>query len=506
MKFAKPELALALALVAAPAMAADPWEEISYNPVPAAGDVILPLPCGGAMAFRAVDVPGEGPLADRRVVLGARDAADGYKEAARPAFVGGTFPTEGGWRYYLGKYEVSGAQHAAMSGGECPDMESEDADLPAQGVTMAEAMLAAERWAAWLAANGAEGEGAKALAAGGFPRLPTEEEWEFAARGGAAVSEAEFADRLPPMEGGADSHVVYCADTCEADLIGARAANPLGLHDMIGNVAELTSGVFTLRRRGRAHGGAGAYVKRGGDFRAKLAELHSGMREEFTPTARDGLRRQEGTGYRLAFAAPALPDLAREAELRAAWADLAEAAGARLEAEQADPKAEVAAIAGFLDGLEIENKKEVARRVRKLSDVIETSIAERNEERARAAQEMLRVAILAGLELNRWHRSMDNCAKLMKIDSEKYAKLCERRKASFETASDFLIERITKLVNEYPQEFLAEQFGALNKELKSRDRKAVAALPVVFSNISTMDRFGVSRRQRMIDDWRILPD
>jgi len=42
------------------------WDPRWFNPQPAEGDLILPLPCGGAMAFRPVDVPsGPGPLDDR---------------------------------------------------------------------------------------------------------------------------------------------------------------------------------------------------------------------------------------------------------------------------------------------------------------------------------------------------------------------------------------------------------------------------------------------------------
>ena len=62
--------------VSAVAQAA-PWDEKYYNPKPAEGDVVLPMPCEGAMVFRRVAVPVAGPLDDMRVVVGQE--ADGFK-------------------------------------------------------------------------------------------------------------------------------------------------------------------------------------------------------------------------------------------------------------------------------------------------------------------------------------------------------------------------------------------------------------------------------------------
>src|SRR3546814_3447047 len=61
-------------LDAAPGWAAEPaWPERLYNPQKAEGDLVLAMPCGGAMALRRVELPADGPLGDRRVQLGGID-------------------------------------------------------------------------------------------------------------------------------------------------------------------------------------------------------------------------------------------------------------------------------------------------------------------------------------------------------------------------------------------------------------------------------------------------
>ncbi|EPN29391.1 hypothetical protein A245_46948, partial [Pseudomonas syringae pv. actinidiae ICMP 19096] len=46
------------------------WEEKLYNPMPDAEDVVLPMPCDGAMVFRKVYIPLAGPLDDYPINIG----------------------------------------------------------------------------------------------------------------------------------------------------------------------------------------------------------------------------------------------------------------------------------------------------------------------------------------------------------------------------------------------------------------------------------------------------
>ena len=114
-------LVLALALLAAPAAAQTPWPQALWNPAPLADDVVLPLPCNGRIALRPVPTPMEaGPLADRAVTLGEADPATDYSEFPRRAHVAGAFEREGARVMYLGKYEVTRDQYAAVMSERCP--------------------------------------------------------------------------------------------------------------------------------------------------------------------------------------------------------------------------------------------------------------------------------------------------------------------------------------------------------------------------------------------------
>src|SRR5690554_1148510 len=57
------------ALAYAPANATA-WEQKHFNPAPDADDVVIPMPCEGAMVFRKVVVPLAGPLQDQPIHVG----------------------------------------------------------------------------------------------------------------------------------------------------------------------------------------------------------------------------------------------------------------------------------------------------------------------------------------------------------------------------------------------------------------------------------------------------
>ena len=283
----------ACALVAAlalPAAAQAPsWPEDGWNPRRAADDLVLPLPCGGAMAFRPIPVPvPPGALADREVTLGQPDQETATQEFLRRSFLAGGFPGPRAAdppRFFIAKYEVTRDQWAAVMATDCPALPTPQGRLPQAEITFAEAVEFTTRLSAWLTRN-ARDRLPRVEEAVAFARLPTEDEWEYAARGGAAVSEAEFGDRAYPMPDGIIAHEFFqgarSADR-QARPVGSLRPNPLGLHDMLGNVAEWTLESFRLNKAGRPHGLAGGQVARGGSFLRPEDEIRAAMREEFLP-------------------------------------------------------------------------------------------------------------------------------------------------------------------------------------------------------------------------------
>lgn len=335
---------LLLVLSGLSVQANEPWPQMLWNPAPLADDLVLPMPCGARIVFRPVPVPaGPSPLDDRPVTLGEADPASDHSEFPRRAHLAGAFVHGSERAMWVGKYEVTRDQFAAVMNESCP-APSPAGRVPAAEVSWFDAVAFTARLSTWLAANARDSLPARGQARA-HVRLPTEEEWEYAARGGAAVGEAAFADRTPPMPDGMAAHVWFAGPESAAGRarpVGSLKPNPLGLHDMLGNVAEWVLEPYRLNRVGRPHGLVGGVVARGGHYLTDANAIRSALREEYPPfNPRDGSPlRLRTVGFRVVLGLVVMVDDTAPETFRRAFAE----AAASRERLAEDPRALLAQI------------------------------------------------------------------------------------------------------------------------------------------------------------------
>lgn len=379
-------LVLGLLATVSPVLAA-PWAGSTYNPKPDSEDVVLPMPCEGSMVFRRIEIPMAGPLDDLPITLGQDGGDWGVIEHSHPAFIAGSFADDkkGKGRYYLmAKYELTTLQYNALRG-ECSPP-SRILNIAATGMSWFDAVTAADKYNQWLRTNAID-KLPKEDGSLGFLRLPTEVEWEFAARGGLKVNSAEFRDVHYPMDDIKNYEWFSGSQSSngKAQVIGLLSPNPLGLYDMLGNVSEMMFTPFYLNKLNRLHGQAGGFVIRGGSFQSDQSEIRSAARKEVSYYDDATPYTSKSTGLRLVLVAPAITSKEKVKLLEKSWETLG-AENPNTEKKNDDTKdtaKELSSLASGVDDAALKQK------LKDLENQLRASNQKQQEERAQSIRASL---------------------------------------------------------------------------------------------------------------------
>nr|WP_265921462.1 formylglycine-generating enzyme family protein [Cupriavidus nantongensis] len=191
--------------------------------------------------------------------------------------------------FAIGRYEVTVEQwNACADAGGCqriPTVADSAKNAPVRDVSWDDA----QQYVAWLSKT-----------TGKSYRLPTEAEWEYAARGGSATT-YWWGDQM--RKGNANCK--DCGDPWSQDApapVGSFAANPYGLHDVNGSVWEWVADCWHSSYKGAPADGrawnenaCGARVIRGGSWREGASYMVSSTRFKYSPSVR-----QSQNGFRVA--------------------------------------------------------------------------------------------------------------------------------------------------------------------------------------------------------------
>jgi formylglycine-generating enzyme required for sulfatase activity len=319
--------------------------------------LILPLACGHAIVFQKVVVDGRTVLDQETIRLGDRPIASskGLTELARgyrDESIAGAFNQGFGDRkpgseidlqhlsgrsYYIGKYEVTDFQYHLFADGmgSSPDCQAAEKrrlgktfrDVPpARNLGWFDAISFIRRVNASLMAseaarseNGRESLLPREFGMVAYLRLPSEAEWEFAARGGSLASGTDDNPIPPAIDpktqapraalvtevAGLFAHQSAQAAERGYVPIGMHMPNLVGLYDTLGGVGEIVQDLFRFTRPdGKPHGQVGGYVVRGGGADSSEAMIGYGAREEFPLFSESGERRHPTNGFRLVLSVP----------------------------------------------------------------------------------------------------------------------------------------------------------------------------------------------------------
>lgn len=337
-------------------------EQYPFNPEPdPKTDILLPMPGDAEIVFRSVEVPGPEfwGNTERLVLMGdaAGEFEDSIFEPVQKIPVFGSFLGSGSenWVYWLAKYELTVGQYIAVMGdgdesrglthlyetcndkvlikalkkaikGKNKQKKYKLLGRPIAWVGWHDIREFIHRYNTWCFDNEACADKMPRLPDSldkapttdclpGFFRLPTEQEWEYAARGGVEAlrkmvdGRPAFEKALPfPKEAIGKYAWTKRKSKGKGPTRIGRFSDTFGFHDLFGNVQELTSNLFVSEM---IQGKVGALSARGGSYLTGETEMRSSLRSEVSIYKRvRGKIADSGaptTGFRLAIGSLVIP-------------------------------------------------------------------------------------------------------------------------------------------------------------------------------------------------------
>ncbi len=307
----------------------------TFNPKPEKDDVLVPLPCDGFMVFKKVYTGSADKLHDKGFNAGSTNAEAMLSQAPNQRYIQGAFKDKEGYYFLIGKYELNKAQYDLLSNydmgkGKCAGKKFGIKDRMAMSnLSWFEAVEISRQYSAYLASKEASSAAVGKVPVGGdksaaFARLPTDSEWEYAARGGIAVTSSQFsADVFPFEQGKSIADYAWYKGTDSAPdgkvrPIGLKEPNPVGLYDILGNVSELMLDPFYATRTGRLHGQSGGYIVRGGSIINSKSDMLTSYRSERSYFTRGKETKGSDTGMRIVLSLPFTTSIQEVRELNEA--------------------------------------------------------------------------------------------------------------------------------------------------------------------------------------------